>query len=313
MNISSEPMMRFPLKTICLLTLMFACVTFFSEAQTRPANPRVLNIVTEPNAIVWLDDIRRGSTDARGILLVKNVGAGGHRIRVRANGFKETTVIVSGAKSGEIKIALVKSSDPAELAFQQAESETNKEKAADLYEQAIALRPRFAEAQLGLARILVDLGDSDGALKAVADARKSRPRWADASAVEGRIHKSNGEEETAIASFKRAILEGKGIHAEANAGLALLFKERAEGLATDAEQETAAYELAIKHLRLAIKQLSGAPDAEALYQILGGIFEKLGKNKEAVMTYEEFLRVFPESRDASAVRSFIVQIRKNDK
>jgi tetratricopeptide (TPR) repeat protein len=262
---------------------------------------------------VWLDDVRRGATGEQGKLLLRNIPAGAHRIRVRANGFRESTVAVAAAKSGEIKITLVKTNDEAELTFQRAESETDKEKSADLYEKALALRPKFAEAQLGYARVLADLGDSEGAMKAIADARKSRTAWSDASAVEGRIYKNDGDEEKAIASFKRAILEGRGFQPEANAGLGLLYKERAEGFSNDPEQESAAYNLAIKYLRNSIRQLSGAPDAEALYQILGGIYEKLGRNKEAILIYEEFLRVFPESNDASAVKSFIVQIRKSEK
>jgi hypothetical protein len=34
------------------------------------------------------------------------------------------------------------------------------------------------------------------------------------------------------------------------------------------------------------------------------------KFEEAIAVYEEFLRIFPDSNEAGAVRSFIVQIRK---
>ncbi|MBA2735156.1 MAG: hypothetical protein H0U50_00065, partial [Pyrinomonadaceae bacterium] len=67
---------------------------------------------------------------------------------------------------------------------------------------------------------------------------------------------------------------------------------------------------AVKNLRSGIKQLSGAPDAEVLYQLLGLIYEKMKKHNDAIAVYEEFLRVFPNSNEAGAVRSFIVQIRK---
>jgi outer membrane protein assembly factor BamD (BamD/ComL family) len=34
------------------------------------------------------------------------------------------------------------------------------------------------------------------------------------------------------------------------------------------------------------------------------------KYTEAIAVYEEFLRVFPDSNEASAVQSFIVQLKK---
>jgi outer membrane protein assembly factor BamD (BamD/ComL family) len=34
------------------------------------------------------------------------------------------------------------------------------------------------------------------------------------------------------------------------------------------------------------------------------------KYDEAIATYEEFLQIFPDSNESSAVRSFIVQIKK---
>jgi outer membrane protein assembly factor BamD (BamD/ComL family) len=32
--------------------------------------------------------------------------------------------------------------------------------------------------------------------------------------------------------------------------------------------------------------------------------------KEAIALYEEFLRIFPDSNEASAVQSFIIQLKK---
>lgn len=121
-----------------------------------------------------------------------------------------------------------------------------------------------------------------------------------------------GEEDSAIASFKRAIAEGKGFQPEALTGLGLLYKEKAEGEggSGDFGQEEALYLEAAKHLRTGIRQLSGAPDAEVLYQLLGLVYEKMKKYDEAIATYEEFLQIFPDSNEVSAVRSFIVQIKK---
>src|ERR1044072_3059723 len=87
-----------------------------------------LTITSEPNAVVWIDDIRRGTTDASGSLALTKVSPGRHTVRVRANGFKETTAaLLPGRRSLAVKLA--PTTDQAELLFQQAE--TAREKARD--------------------------------------------------------------------------------------------------------------------------------------------------------------------------------------
>ena len=288
------------------------CLMFIGAAFAQ--SQRTITIVTEPNAAVWLNDILRGKTDEAGKLIIKPVSNGAHKIRVRADGFKEASQNLLAAQKGDVKIALVKTTDQAELTFQEAErlSATDREKASAAYRRAIGLRPKYAEANLGLARVLTAKGDYEDALKAIAAARKARPNYAEASAVEGRIYIAEGDEEKAIASFKRAITEGRGFQPEANAGLGLLYKEKAEafGSGGDYESEAANYLLAVGFLKKAVSQLSGAPDAITIYQFIGLAYEKIKKFDEAIAVYEEFLRVFPDSNEATAVRSFIVQIKK---
>jgi len=291
----------------------FTVAAQVKKTAAQNSNFRRITIITEPNAIVWLDDIRYGKTAENGKLEIKTVSAGRHSIRVRADGFKQATQNLLPAQKGDVKIALTKTTDEAELAFQEAERtlSSDREKAAELYRKAIKLRPKYAEAHLALARVLSDSRKLEEALIAVRQAKKQRLNYAEASAVEGRIHKENGDEEKAIAAFKRSITEGKGFQPEALTGLGLLYKEKAEGIGgSDFEQQETNYLEAVKNLRSGIKQLSGAPDAEVLYQLLGLIYEKMKKYDDAIAVYEEFLRVFPDSNEASAVRSFIVQIRK---
>ena len=68
--------------------LLIACGAL-APAQRRPnpdsgGNERILTVVTEPNVIVWIDEIRRGTTDAGGTLAQVKVSAGGHTLRARA-------------------------------------------------------------------------------------------------------------------------------------------------------------------------------------------------------------------------------------
>lgn len=304
--------MRFKFYIFVLVVLACGAVNSATAQATRS-----ITVVSEPNAIVWIDDIRRGTTDESGRLVIKTAPSGVRRLRVRADGFKEAAQALAAAQKGEVKVALVKTTDEAELAFQQAEAATtvDREKAVELYRKAIKLRPRFAEAQLGLARVLLDNQNSEESLEAIRAARKIKPIYPEASAVEGRIYRAEGDEEKAVAAFKRAIREAKGFQPEAHTGLGLLYKERAEGFGTEGnpEQEKINYDLAAAEFKTALSQLSGAPDAEIIYQMLGVSYEKQHKYAEAIKIYEEFLRVFPDSTEASAVRSFIVQAQKQMK
>src|SRR5436190_22019284 len=254
------------------------------------AQQRAITVSTEPNATVWIDGVRYGTTDKDGTLTIKTVAAGTHGLRLRADGFKEKTQPLTAAQRGDVKVVLVKTTDDAELAFQEGErlSSQDREKSAAAYRQAAKLRPNYPEAYLALARVLSDAGNLADAEKAVVQARKLRPGYAEASAVLGRINKDNGEEEKAVAAFKRAVTEGRGFQPEAYAGLGLLYKEKAEAAAgsVDYDGESAAYEESAKNLRSALKQLSGAPDAMVIYQLLGLIYEKQKRVADAIATYE---------------------------
>ncbi|MEO8574099.1 MAG: tetratricopeptide repeat protein [Pyrinomonadaceae bacterium] len=300
-----------------LVTILF-CVIAVVAAHAQARNPstsrRSIAVVTEPNSTVWIDGVRYGVTDDKGRLAISSVSPGVRSIRVRSNGFSEAVKSLPAASSGEIAIKLSKTTDEAELAFQAAETATtvDRQKAISEYERAIKLRPKYPEAYLGLARMFSETGDLEKADKAIRTAKKLKPGYGEASAVEGRIAKDSGEEDKAIVAFKRSIAESKGFQPEAYTGLGSLYKERAEALAGSAEfsQETANYNEAVKYLAVAAKQLGTAPDAIIVYQLLGLIYEKQKKFKEAIALYEEFLRLFPDASEAGAVQSFIVQIKK---
>ena len=132
---------KFPLLSVAAL-LFLTCSNAFPQRTTvaRPASG-AFTITTEPNAIVWIDEIRRGVSDSSGRLELTKVSAGRHVVRVRAMGFKEATVaVVPGRRSVAVK--LLRTNDQAELLFQQAEDAREKarddaarEKAAELYRE----------------------------------------------------------------------------------------------------------------------------------------------------------------------------------
>jgi hypothetical protein len=298
------------LLTFIFLLFMPSLYAHNSLAQQRtkrsPAtlsSKRSITVRTEPNAIVWFDEVRRGVTDTAGSLVIKNVSAGRHIMRVRASGFRETSVSLTPARRGTVTLHLVRTTDKAELLFQQAEAAREKARddaaqksAEELYRNAIKLRPRFAEAHLGLARVMLELNDYVAALAEIDAAHALRRNYPEASAVEGRILRMAADEAAAIEAFNRAIKEGRGFQPEAHTGLALVYQDKGQ------------YEEAAAEFSKAIAQLS---DTEPiLYQLLGAVYEKLEKYKEAVAAYEKYLELAPDGNLASAIRSVMDQLRK---
>jgi tetratricopeptide (TPR) repeat protein len=263
-----------------------------------------VTIKTEPNAIVWVDEIRRGVSDASGTLTLTKISSGRHTVRVRAQGFKEASLPLLPGRGNQLAVKLVRTSDEAELKFQQAEEAREKAKdeetrrqSVDLYREALKLRPSFPTAHVGLARSFLDLNENQNALAEIEAARRTRPSYAEASAVEGRIYREMAFADEAAKSFQRAIREGNGFQPEAHVGLARLY------------EDSGRYEAAAAEYQLALKQLS---DSEpVIYQLLGATYEKLEKYKEALAAYEKYLQLAPNGNLAPAVRSIIDQVRRD--
>ena len=295
----------------CRSFLLLACVVVSATASFAQAT-RAITIVTEPDARVWINGVIYGTTDANGKLEIRTVLPGRRTIRVLAPSFSEVNRPLLPTQKGEIKIPLTETRDPAELAFHEGERQStlDRAKAEAAYRKAITANPKLVSAHVGLLRNLAEGRSYDKALAVLKELRKVSPRNAEASAIEGRIYKDLGDEVKAIAAFKRAITEGGGFQPEAYAGLGLLFQSRAEGLGDEEDKQTAAYNEAARNLMMAVKQLSGAPDAAVIYQLVGMIYEQQKRYKEAIALYEDFLKTFPDSPEAEAVRSFIVQIKK---
>ncbi len=290
------------------------CSSVLSQTSLTKASSRSLTIITEPSSTIWLDGIQYGATDDSGRLVINWVPPGAHTLKIRARGFKQLTKVVPATTKGETAAPLIKTSDPAEVAFQEAESlrSVDRGKAAEAFLSAIKLNPKNIDAFIGLARTYAEAGEYEKALTAIRNGRRLNPASAELSVIEGRVQKDSGSEERAIAAFNRSLKEGRGFQPEAYTGLGLLYKDRAEtaGGSGDYDLENEDYTLAAKDLAAAAKQLGGSPDAMVVYQLLGLIYEKQKKYSAAIGTYEEFLAIFPDTGEASAVRSFIDQIKK---
>ena len=265
---------------------------------------RAVTVRTEPRAGVWLDGLRRGTTDESGQLVINNVAPGRHTLRVRAAGFAERSLPLLPAQRGTVEVKLTPTTDEAELAFQQAEDAregvvrpgAERPDPAALYRRALELRPRFPAAHVGLARVLLGRDQYDEALEQIKEARRDRPVYPEASAVEGRILRAMADHEAALESYRRAVREGRGVQPEAHAGMGIVYEEQGK------------YDEAVAAFNKAIAQLH---DTEpALYQLLGAAYEKLERWRDAVNAYEKYLQLAPEGRLAPAVRSIIDQLRQ---
>jgi cytochrome c-type biogenesis protein CcmH/NrfG len=268
-------------------------------APAAQTSARGVTIRTQPGAVVWVDEVRRGVANAEGQLQF-TLTPGRHALRVRAAGFAEHTRTLLPAQRGAISVALKPTTDQAELLFQQAEAARERaggaEQAADLYRQALKLRPRFAAAHAGLARALLARDDYDGALEQVAEARRDRPGYAEASVIEGRVLRELADNDGALEAFNRALRESRGFNPEAHTGVGLAHEDKGR------------HEEAVAAFRKAVAQLS---DTEpVLYELLGRNFEKLERWKDAADAYDKYLQLAPEGSHASAIRSIIEQLRQ---
>ena len=123
---------------------------------------------------------------------------------------------------------LVTTTDQAELLFQQAE--TAREKARD--EAALRKSRRslsrsdqscglhFPPRTSGSRECSSTSMSSKKRMLQIDAARRARPSYAEASAVEGRIYREEAFDEEAIRSFRRAIQEAGGFQPEAHVGMA---------------------------------------------------------------------------------------------
>lgn len=296
--------MKLLVSAACLLVILSGAAAHQRPGQraTTPAGARTITVATEPKAIIWIDEVRRGSTNESGALSALKLSAGAHNLRVRAAGFKEVSLPIAATQRGQIPVRLVRTTDQAEVLFQKAEDaresakdDASRQSAVDLYRQALKFRPAYPAAHVGLARVLSDLNDTNGALSEIEAARGARPIYPEASAVEGRVYRETGQTDEAIGAFNRAIREARGFQPEAHVGIGRLYEDKGQ------------YELAAREFKIAVDQLS---DTEPIiYQLLGAAYEKIGKNQEAIAAYENYLRLAPNGSMAQAVRSIVEQLK----
>ncbi|GBC82289.1 Lipopolysaccharide assembly protein B [bacterium HR10] len=275
------------------------------SARAPSENPRAqaqVVISTLPEAVVFLNGVRRGVTDARGTLTL-TVEPGTYTLRVSKLGRQEVErrVHLQPGAARRLVLSLPPLRDRAERHRQQGDAWREQKlfaRAVAEYRRAIALRRgRFPRARLGLARALLALEEHEEALRQVRRAlAESRAPLPEAHTLLGNILRAQGLYEEAIREYRAALRHAGGFSPEAHAGLALALEEIGET------------EAAITHMRTAIAQ--NADTEPILYYLLGNLLLTADRLPEAIAAYEAYLRLAPQSETAPAVRSLVEQLRR---
>ena len=152
------------------------------------------------------------------------------------------------------------------------------------YEQAIALRPDYAEAHYNLGRLLVEHGQLNDAIAHYERAAAINPADAEAQNNLGVTLFGIGRTDDAIAHYEKA-LEIRSDYAEASCNLAnaLIAKEDFDG--------------AIARYKTC---LAAIPDREEAQYNLAGALLRTGRTDEAIVEYQKVLQMHPESADSHA-------------
>jgi tetratricopeptide (TPR) repeat protein len=219
---------------------------------------------------------------------------------VRQVGFRDDTRVIAlvAGRTATVRPAKVAIADKAELAFQRADDLAFSGKHADaipLYSEALAQRNgRFPAAGIGLARSLMALKQLDEATDAISAVITATPGNAEAQTVSGNILRDRGLYEEAADAYRKAIRLGGGRMPEAHTGLAITLEEQGDLTGAAAEFKTA---------------IAQNGDAEPLlYQLRGGVLERLARSKEALADYRRFLQLAPQHPLAAAVRSVVERL-----
>jgi tetratricopeptide (TPR) repeat protein len=156
------------------------------------------------------------------------------------------------------------------------------EESVKCYEQALFIKPDYAEAHYNLGNTLNELGQLEESVKCYEQALFIKPNYAEAHYNLGNTFKELGQLKEAIKHYEQA-LAIKPDYAEVHYNLGNTFKELGQ------------LKEAIKHYEqaLAIK-----PDYAEVYYNLGNALKNLGQLEESVKRYEQALAIKPDYVEA---------------
>jgi tetratricopeptide (TPR) repeat protein len=288
-----------------VIALMIGGVSAAQKKTTTAATGKGEIEIATPSSesVVWIDGVSRGKV-GNSRKFAASIPAGSHQVRVRTVGFEDWNrqVVVSSARPADVLVTQTRlNNNDALLHLQKGDAfrENNQQdQAVDEYHIAIQQRNgTYPEAYIGLSRSLFARGGSEDAEEAAKTAIKQKPTSAEAHTVLANLYRHLGDYDTAAKEYEESIKLARGFSPEGHTGLALTYKE------IDRIPD------AIREMQIGIKQ--NADTEPLLYYLIGDLYEKQQDNAKAVAAYETYLRLAPDGKLATALKSMIPQMKKD--
>ena len=316
MQVSTTLRLSFTPSALCLIVCLAVTAEASGQKSRRPTRIAStasrthavgsLKVITgQSGSVVFINNVRHGTTSEKGELDLPHVIAGSYQVRVRTTGYTDWngSIVIQPGSSRTLKVTQEPTTDEAVLHFQKGESlrdrGRNKESVEE-YKHAIASRANFSEARIAMARSLIMLQDFQDAENQLQTAIKVGGRThIEAQTVLTNLRRAQGLVDESITEYRKAIRLASGNAFEAHIGLAIALNERGK------------VDEAVKEYRIGIIQ-----DMETepiLYYQLGEILEKASRNKEAIEAYRSYLRLDPEGEYASAIESIIQRLKEENR
>jgi len=301
------PILRTIHTALILLSILATPYEASSRQSARPPSGRgatgALKVVTgRPGSVVFINNIRHGTTGESGEVDLPRVKAGSYPVRVRTAGFVDWrgSVSIAPGSSRVLKVSQQPATDQALLHYQNGETlrDTGKnDEAVKEYRKAIELRPVFPEARVAMVRSLITLQDfAEAETQIQAALKQHKGPYPEAQTVLANMRRNQGLVEESIVEYRKALRLARGVSPEAHIGLAIALEEMNQ------------MDEAIKEYRAGIAQ---DMDTEPiLYYLLGSALEKRQRYREAIDAYRNYLRLDPEGQYASAVESIIERLKE---
>jgi tetratricopeptide (TPR) repeat protein len=170
------------------------------------------------------------------------------------------------------------------------------EEAVKSYDKALAIKPDYAEAHYNLGITLKELGQLEAAVKSYEKALAIKPNFAKAHSNLGATLNDLGQLDAAVKSFEQA-LAIKPDYAEAHSNLGNTLKELGQ---LDAAVKSYEQALAIK------------PDYAEAHSNLGVTLKELGQLDAAIKSYEQALAIKPDYAEAHRNLSTVKRYSADD-
>ncbi|HEY6327971.1 MAG TPA: tetratricopeptide repeat protein, partial [Blastocatellia bacterium] len=183
-----------------------------SPIASRAGHPQgAVKVITgAEGSVVFINNVRHGTTDQSGELDLAYVRAGSFPIKVRTTGYADfhgEITIIAGAQR-VLKIKQLPTHDEGLIDFQKAEALRDgrkDEEAVKEYQEAIRLKPTLVEARIGLARVLISLERLDEAETELREALRSLgPARAEATTVLANLRRTQGLYDESITDYRTA-------------------------------------------------------------------------------------------------------------